>query len=283
MDDEPNRTIEESGGTDQRVLTWAVLLGKWTEFAQTAVALPTDGEGGRWRDAVASVITLQAVTHALAELDEIDPAERSVALDRAEIACREASGRLHELWRGEALPEEVGALIDDSRIAFEMAANAGVEWIVTSERLETPHPADLLESLARLGFAGDLFLPSPGVPMFTRSVAAFARGPGGSPPNEAVVGAIESFLTRRGGTVSSPERIGAPRQVYRQMDFGTGAITRDLVIPMNEDLPPGQPLLVLAIEGGTGCRVGPEARGGRRLEPVPVESLSPGGEAQDSA
>ncbi|MFI4898843.1 MAG: hypothetical protein ACIARR_13595 [Phycisphaerales bacterium JB059] len=262
-----------------RVLTWATLLSKWTEFAQAAVALPREGEGGRWRDAVPAIITLQAVTHALGELDELDPAERPVAIDRAEIACRESVARLNALWHAESLPEEVGAIIVDSRVAFEMAANAGVEWRVASDRLETPHPADLCEKLNALGFAGDLFLPAPGVPLFKGSVAAFARGPGGSPPTEDEARAIESFLTRRGGRVSDPERIGTPRQVYRQLDFATGKVTRDLVIPMNEDLPPGQPLLVLAIEGGRACAVPPGAPAGAPIDDVRVELHSPEGTA----
>ncbi len=266
-----------------RVLTWATLLGKWTEFAQAAVALPTDGDGGRWRDSVAPIITLQAITHALGELDELDPGERPLALDRAEIACRESVARLNELWRGESLPTELGELVTDSRIAFELAANAGVEWLVDSERLQAPHPADLCEKLGALGFAGDLFLPAPGVPLFKGSVAAFARGPGGSPTTESETKAIESFLTRRGGKVSPPERIGVPRQVYRQLDFATGSITRDLVIPMNEDLPPGQPLLVLAMERGQACSVAPEAKGGARIEPVAVEVFSPSSETPERA
>ncbi|MEZ6241741.1 MAG: hypothetical protein R3B57_01735 [Phycisphaerales bacterium] len=261
---------------DARVLTWAALLGKWTDFAKAAVALPKEGEGGRWRDAVAPVITLQAVTHALGELDELDDADRPGALDRAELLCKEAAGRLHELWRGEALPEEVGALIEDSRVAFEMAANAGLEWLVASERLETPHPADLVETLERQGFGGDLFLPSPGVPLFKGSVAAFARAPGGAPPNERAIHAIQAFLTRRGAKLAAPERISVPRQVYRQLDFATGKVTRDLVVPMNEDLPPGQPLLVLAMDAGSPCQVPPEVRAVARMEPAPVEVFEPG-------
>lgn len=253
-----------------RALTWAALLGKWTDFAKAAVALPTDGDGGRWRDAVAPVITLQAVTHALGELDGIDDADRPAALDRAELLCREAAGRLHELWRGEALPGEVGALIEESRVAFELAANAGIEWLVASESLVAPHPADLLERLVRDGFAGDLFLPSPGVPLFKGAVAAFARAPGGAAPDDRTIHAVEAFLTRRGGRLAPPERISVPRQVFRQLDFATGRVTRDLVVPMNDDLPPGQPLLVLAVEAGRACALPPEAPAGRRVEPAPV-------------
>ena len=47
----------------ERAMTWAALLGKWTEFAQSALALPDDDEGGRLREAVPAIIGLQAVTH----------------------------------------------------------------------------------------------------------------------------------------------------------------------------------------------------------------------------
>jgi len=237
------------------------------EFARAAVALP---EGDRWREAVAPICTLMAVTRALEEIDELADEERPLALDRAEILCRGAVTTLHELWRGEALPEQVGEVIQDSRVAFDMAANAGVEWLVASERLVCGHPGDLVERLTGLGFGGELFVPTPGIPMFAGAVAAFARSPGGGAPSDEVLAAIESFLVRTGGRVEGPERIGMARQVYRQMDFGSGKVVRDVVVALNETLPPGQPLLVLAIDRGEAVGVAPAMGRGRELEPVPV-------------
>ena len=262
--------MDDRAVDDNRALTWASLLAKWTEFAQAAVGLPEDADGDRWRAAVPSIITLQAVTQALGELDLIADDERALALDRAEILCREHAGQVHELWRGEMLPAEVSALVQDSRIAFEMAANSGVEWKVRSERLVCGHAGDLVAKLLEMGFEGDVFLPSPGVPLFDGAPCAFARGVGGSAPDETTVRAIERFLTRREGSVSEPERIGSPRQVYRQMDFSSGKVSRDVVVPLNEETPAGQPLLVLAVSCGEGGMLPPEPPAPVRIDAVEV-------------
>ncbi len=253
-----------------RVLTWTALLAQWTDFAQRAVALPASAEGRRWREAVAPLITLSAVTHALDDLDRVADEERPLALDRAEILCREATHRLHELWRGEALPEQVGALIEDSRSAFERAANAGVEWTVAHGRLRGEDPAVLVERLRRMGFAGELFVPVPGVELFAGAPCAFARAPGGAAPSPSVCAQIASFLRAGGGAVTGPVRVSSPRQVYRQVDFASGRVVRDLVAALDATLPAGQPLLALAIEGGQPVRL-PAARHREAIEAeVPV-------------
>jgi len=229
-----------------RALTWAALLGRCTELARASAALPTEGEPGRWRDAVPAIVTLHAVTHALGELDELDDADRPVAIDQAEILCRDASAKLHELWRGEPLPESLSDLMGDSRVAFEMAANSGLEWL--SAAPTTLGPADaLVAGLAADGFRGELFVLTPGIAVGPGSPIAFARAPGGAPPAEPHIARIERHL---GSAAGEPERISSPRQVYRQLDFASGKATRDLIVPMHEDLPPGQPLLALLIDGG---------------------------------
>ncbi len=249
--------------------TWSALLAHWTDFARASVALPDDGEGGRWKRAVPHVIALQATTMALGEVDRIEDAERPVALDRAEITCRESVGAIHELWRGEPVPALVSELIDDSRVAFELAANAGVEWVVTADRVECGHPAELVAGLRKTGFLGELFVPSPGQPVFRGAPAAFARGPAGAPPTDEQIVLIARFLGQ--GAVGEPERITLPRQVYRQFDFGAGGPVKDLVVPMNEDLPSGQPVLVLAIEGGEPVSVPLPPREPPTLGALPVE------------
>lgn len=255
--------------------TWAALLAHWTEFARASVALPDDGEGGRWKRAVAPVITLQACAMALAELDRVDDAERPLALDRAEIACRDATRTLHELWRGDPLPELLDELIQDARIAFEGAANAGVEWVVVAERIVCGHPGDLADRLRKAGFRGELFLPTPGVPVFRGAPAGFARAPGGAAPTDEQTKLIGRFLGERDKLVGDPERIGSPRQVYRQFDFVKGGPVRDLVVPMNEPLPSGQPVLVLAMEAGEALSVPLPPRDPPRLETLPVEVAHP--------
>jgi hypothetical protein len=108
---------------ETEALTWAALLAKWTEFAKSAVALPTEGEGGKLRRAVPALIGLQAVTHALAELDRLPRDERAVGLDRASILITKYTGELTSIWSQEP-PPEVAELASDARHAWDAAAQA---------------------------------------------------------------------------------------------------------------------------------------------------------------
>ena len=244
-------------------LTWPALLAHWTAFAQSSLALPKDAEGGRWRAAVSSIINLQAVTFALDDLDRLTGpgrgGERALALDKAQIIIKSATGQLHSLWREGDLPTELVALIHDAGLAitastagglssFDTDTGGGVEWHVTEDRLIAAHPGELVDRLIELNFDGDLFVPTPGVPLFRDSPAAFAVLPTGERPDQHVIRAIKEFLI----DVSRPERIPALRQVYRQFDFAQGGPVRDLVVadPANQYKTGGQPLLVPAIRGG---------------------------------
>lgn len=104
-----------------RAMTWTALLAKWVGFAGAAAALPEAGSGARWRKAVAPIIALQAVTHAVGELHELDAAERAVGLDRAEIMLRERERELRMIWAEEPLPVVLVELIDDARTAIDAA------------------------------------------------------------------------------------------------------------------------------------------------------------------
>lgn len=115
----------------ERAMTWAALLAKWVELAGAAAALPERGSGARWRRAVAPIIALQAVTHAMGELHELDGAERAVGLDRAEIMLREREHELRLIWSHEALPPPLQELIGDARTAIDAA-----------RRRTTAEPAD---------------------------------------------------------------------------------------------------------------------------------------------
>src|SRR5262245_33826970 len=99
---------------ETRVLTWAALLAKWTEFAKAAVALPREGDGGRLRRAVPALIGLQAVTQALGELNRLPKYERAVGLDRATILINRYTGELTSIWQGQE-PAEVAELASDAR------------------------------------------------------------------------------------------------------------------------------------------------------------------------
>ncbi|MEM7625133.1 MAG: hypothetical protein AAF333_05840 [Planctomycetota bacterium] len=108
-------------------LTWALLLGRWVSFARSAVALPTDGEGGRMRDAVPEIIGLQAVWFALEQLDELPGDERALGLDRARVLIDRHAGVVRRLWAGQALPAELDELIGDAERAWENATVGGGE------------------------------------------------------------------------------------------------------------------------------------------------------------
>ena len=253
-------------------LTWPALLARWTAFAQSSIALPKNFEGERWRAAVSSIINLQAVTFALAELDTLSAeggGERALALDKSDIIIRSATGQLHALWRAEPLPTELVTLTSDARLALAAARTGGIEWRVTEDRLIAAHPGELVDRLTDLGFAGDLFVPTPGVVLFRESPGAFAREPDGARPSEHVLRAVKEFLLG----VSRPERVPAMRQVYRQFDFAQGGPVRDLVvIPYaQESAPPsGQPLLVPAIRGGKPIPVTLPPRKSAEIPTLPV-------------
>lgn len=100
-------------------LTWAVLLARWTEFARASVALPDAGEAGRVRRSVTDIITLQAVWFALTHLDELEPAERALGLDRAGVLIDRHTAAIRSRFEGEALPESLTELIADVQAAYE--------------------------------------------------------------------------------------------------------------------------------------------------------------------
>lgn len=238
-------------------LTWPALLAHWTSVAQASVALPKNAEGERWRNAVAPIIGLQALAFAMADLDRLAardaedlPGARAAAIDTAEVLVRKHASELHALWRSESMPPELDAIISDARLAVAAARDSGVEWTVTSDALVPEHPGELLEALVAGGFQGDLFLPVPGTILFKGSPAAFARGRSGEKPDAEVLRAVKEFLI----DVSKPARVRHMRQVYRQFDFGTGKVRRDLVLPMNVPggggLVAGQAQLIPAIERG---------------------------------
>lgn len=247
-------------------LTWPALLAHWTSFAQASLALPKNEVGDRYRAAVPAIINLQAVTFALADLGKLTmPGERAVALDKAELIMRGSTGTLHGLWRAEPLPQELVTMIHDANAALAAVRSAGIEWRVNADALIADHPGDLIDRLVQLGFTGDLYVPTPGVPLFRDSPAAFAREADGSRPGEHAIRAIKEFLV----DVGKPEPVRDFRQVYRQFDFAKGGPVRDLVASFDQ-LPAGQPLLVPAIEDGEPVNVTLPPRKGAEIDPLPV-------------
>lgn len=253
-----------------RQLTWTILLAQATQLAKAAVALPDDDEGGRWKQAVPSIITLHAVIQSLDDIDLLDEDEQSVGIDKAEILIRRSTAEIHDAWRSEPLPSSLAELIGEARDAFDALLNRGLEWTVSSDVLLTGHPGDLALALVEAGFEGDLYLPTPGVPLFATSPAAYLMGPAGLLPDEQIAAAVDAFLAS-GGTCDDPVPHTAMRQVYRQFDFSKGGPVRDLVVPLTDDLPPGQPLLVPVIHEGAICPVTLPPRAPTILKPIPVE------------
>lgn len=266
-------------------LTWPALLAHWTAFAQASLALPKNAEGERWRDAVPAIIGLQAIGHALGEVDRIGAeGGPAAALDLAAVGIHKHAGLLRELWQGEPLHEELATMIDDARAALAAAKNGceggdsraggrgftGLEWIVASDRLVVEHPAELIEALLADGFDGDLYLPVPGTVLFKTSPAGFISERNGVEISSEATAAVADFLGRK--HVSPAHRAATMRQVYRQFDFGAGCVVRDLVraVDKGEAPPPGQPQLVAAVLSGRAQNVTLPIPGMANQKPVPV-------------
>lgn len=247
--------------------TWAALLAAWVDYARASVALPETGEGGRYREAVVPVITLHAIAHALEHAGELPAGERAAGLDRAAVQIRDAAAQLHAIWTGEPLPEPITETIADAEASLEAAGQTAVVWVVAGERLVAEHPADLVAVLLAQGFEGDLYLPSPGVPLFGGAPAACVSDPGGATPGDDILAAVHGWL---GDDADGPFDAGPAMQVYRQIDFATGTVTRDVVRRLHAEPPPGQPLLMPAILAGEAMRVPLPMRGADRLDPVEV-------------
>ncbi len=105
-------------------LTWAVLLGRWVQFARSAVALPHEGDGRKLRDSVADLIMLQAVWFALQHLQELDADQRALGLDRAGVLIEKHEQALRQRWADTAMPESMQQLIDDARRQWTAAGGS---------------------------------------------------------------------------------------------------------------------------------------------------------------
>jgi hypothetical protein len=102
-------------------LTWTALLGRWIEFAQASLAIPPEADGERWRASVPSIINLQAVTFALAEVPQLPAPERALALDKAELLIGSHRGKLTSIWPEGRMTTALRELCDDASIALAHA------------------------------------------------------------------------------------------------------------------------------------------------------------------
>ncbi len=265
-------------------MTWAMLVARWTEFARSAVALPTDGAGGRWRESVPAIIGLQAIALALADLDEHELGDdRALAIDTASVGVDRHAQNLAAIWADEPWPEDLHELLEDARRAVLDAQASGLEWCVDDGPASLEHPAELAGFLEAIGFGGDLYLAAPGQRLSESCPCAFLRELGGGMPDEAAIEAVGGFLEANG--VGGVEvRRGPPRQAYRQFDFAQGGPVRDLVAWMGGDPRAGQPLLVPVVLAGRTQPVALPQRRGKPVDPPPLEfeaDVSEGAGAED--
>ncbi|MDZ4755666.1 MAG: hypothetical protein SGJ11_14360 [Phycisphaerae bacterium] len=210
-----------------RELAWAALLGRWIEFAQASVAFPDDDQGGRWKRSVMPFIELQATIWALRELGEIDPRDRPFSRDRADVMVRRASAALSRVWGDVPMPPELAALQDDATVALREAMFAGLVELVW------PGPGVLDMPAVEVGApAGTLALMPPG------SLVMPGEPVGWFTEREPIV--VEGCVARS---------VPRPRQVYRQLD-AAGFVARDVIAPLEGDIPPGLPMLTPLSIGG---------------------------------
>ena len=213
-------------------LTWTALLSKWIEFAQSSVALPDDAEGQRWRKCVPSIITLQAVTFALGDLERLPTEERPLARDKAEILIRDHLRRIETVWRGVGLPPMLLEIVEDAHRQWRYALYAGLIELIWRGEKPWIVPALKAEEYTR----GTLAVMQPGTIVMPEEPVAWC-----------VDGEIDRLESALGGCVRQTPP--GPRQVYRQID-DHGRITHDLICPLETELPAGLPLLVPLLERG---------------------------------
>lgn len=213
-------------------LTWTALLSKWIEFAQSSVALPDDAEGQRWRDSITSIITLQAVTFALGDLDRLPAEERPLARDKAEILIQDHVRHIETVWRGVNLPPMLLEIVEDARLQWRHALYAGIVDLVWMGKDPWVVPNINADDYTY----GTLAIMQPGTIVM---------------PGEPVAWCVDGDLDRLESDLSGCVRQApdGPRQVYRQID-DHGRITHDLICPLETELPAGLPLLVPLLERG---------------------------------
>lgn len=99
-------------------LTWAVLLGRWVDFAKSSVALPDDNAGRAFKAVVPDIIGLQAICMALGEADQLEPDQRALGLDRAHILVEKHSTNIAKHFDGQAVPQGLADLVADAHAAI---------------------------------------------------------------------------------------------------------------------------------------------------------------------
>lgn len=210
------------------ILSWTALLGRWMDFAAASLAIPEEADGDRWRASVAPVISLQAVTFALGDLERLDMEDRPYARDTAAVLIRDAAEALGRIWDRAARPALIEEIVRDAPLALEAAVFVGaIELVYAPAGAEEPM---VMPEVPIPNVRGTLAVMQPGTLVMPGEPVAWWVERDGAPIEDALDG-----CSRRTG--------GVARQVYRQ--FGEdGSIVRDVVVPVLADPVPGMPLLV---------------------------------------
>lgn len=156
-----------------RELTWAALLNRWLDFARASVSFPDNASGKRWKDAVVPIITLQSVTFALTEVNDLSHDERALGLDKAQIIIIRETESLISIWPDEPLPVMVRELIEDAKLMLNSAIEGPIYEMnflsnMTMGRdrsqnyIEMPDISELLKNLVGAGFRGTVLAALPG-------------------------------------------------------------------------------------------------------------------------
>lgn len=110
--------MSNTAHNDDRATTWPALLAHWLAFAQASLAFPQNPQGDRLRAAVPSIINLQAVTFALAELHLLPTADRPPAIDKAAHLIDQHAAVLTGLFAPDP-NGEIDTLIADARAVLQ--------------------------------------------------------------------------------------------------------------------------------------------------------------------
>ena len=199
------------------------------------MASPDDPDAHRWRDSITEIVTLQAVTFALGDLEALSEPDRALARDRADLAVTDSAASLDRRWKGVEMPLMLLEIAADARRAVEVAVYAGLRWLVPVGEGHRRMPAVDLEAA---GVEGTLAIMQPGTLALPGEPMAWWTERGLPTELEALADG-DDFEIRR----------GPPVQVYRDLDQ-EGRAAGDLVASL-QDLPAGLPLLVPVCLDGT--------------------------------
>lgn len=211
-------------------ISWAVLLGRWMDFAKASTALPETREGDQWRDSVVPMITLQAVTFALSELEQVTPVERLLGWDRAEMLCDEALDTLDAIW-GPGLPTTLVEVVEQAESAMSGVLDRFTLVLVSNQ--DHPFTVSPLKDIEPV----DSFVAAAsGTPIMPGAPIAWWSG-------------VELDTVRGVDWPGSLQLLRCPVQVWRCRDE-QDRYFEDVVTDLEAELDSGLPLLVPRILEG---------------------------------